>query len=117
MAVKRDEQGRLVVDGKVVPKYTEQLYLRREGNKDFPSKAEADTVIEDGVGAVDMSWAGGEVDHMCTMEDKDLPKHEECKVPETLRKVKTDASTGYSLVGVNYDEGEKVEEEPIEEQK
>ena len=128
MAIKRDEQGNLVVDGKVVPKYTEQLYLRRGvgavGDKaEFPAKAEADEVQKMKVPYdAHITMAGGEVRRNDKVL-KDLPKHPECMVPEKLERVDvavnagaTDAVT-HDLMGVNYDPGEVVEDEPIEEQK
>ena len=128
MAIKRDEQGNLVVDGKVVPKYTEQLYLRRGvgavGDKaEFPAKAEADKVqkMEQPYDA-HITMAGGEVRRNDKVL-KDLPEHPECMIPEKLERVDvavnagaTDAVT-HDLMGVNYDPGEVVEDEPIEEQK
>ena len=128
MAIKRDEQGNLVVDGKVVPKYTEQLYLRRGvgavGDKaEFPAKAEPDKVQEmDQPYDAHITMAGGEVRRNDKVL-KDLPEHPECMIPEKLKRVdvKVDAGaadeTMYDLIGVNYDPGEVVKDEPIEEQK
>ena len=99
MAVKRDEQGRLVlvsmVDGeevvtKVIPKHEEQLYLRRgvtgaDANIDFPAKAECVKVQEmERPYDVHRSWAGGDVQ---TFDEvvKDLPDHPECREHEYLR--------------------------------
>ena len=127
MAIKRDEQGNLVVDGKVVPKYTEQLYLRRGvggvGDKaEFIAKAEADKVQEmDQPYDAHITMAGGEVKRNDKVL-KDLPEHPECMVPEKLERVDVTVNAGedaamYDLMGVNYDPGEVVEDEPIEEQK
>ena len=128
MAIKRDEQGNLVVDGKVVPKYTEQLYLRRgvggEGDKaEFIAKAEADKVqkMEQPYDA-HITMAGGEVRRNDKVL-KDLPEHPECMIPEKLERVDVKVNAGdadetmYDLIGVNYDPGEVVKDEPIEEQK
>ena len=128
MAIKRDEQGNLVVDGKVVPKYTEQLYLRRGvgavGDKaEFPAKAEPDKVQEmDQPYDAHITMAGGEVRRNDKVL-KDLPEHPECMIPEKLERVDVKVNAGaadetmYDLIGVNYDPGEVVKDEPIEEQK
>ena len=129
MAIKRDEQGNLVVDGKVVPKYTEQLYLRRgvcecspADKAEFPAKAEPDKVQEmDQPYDAHITMAGGEVRRNDKVL-KDLPEHPECMIPEKLERaeVKVDGcadATMYDLMGVNYDPGDVVEDEPIEEQK
>ena len=128
MAIKRDEQGNLVVDGKVVPKYTEQLYLRRGvggvGDKaEFPAKAEADKVQDmDQPYDAHITMAGGEVRRNDKVL-KDLPEHPECMIPEKLERVNVKVNAGdadetmYDLIGVNYDPGEVVKDEPIEEQK
>lgn len=129
MAIKRDEQGNLVVDGKVVPKYTEQLYLRRgvcecspADKAEFIAKAEPDKVQEmDQPYDAHITMAGGEVRRNDKVL-KDLPEHPECMIPEKLERaeVKVDGcadATMYDLMGVNYDPGEVVEDEPIEEQK
>ena len=137
MAVKRDEQGRLVlvsmVDGeevvtKVIPKHEEQLYLRRgvtgmDANKDFPAKAEAVKVQEmERPYDVHRSWAGGDVQ---TFDEvvKDLPDHPECREHEYLREPivqvggqEDDDDLDYTLIGVNLDPGEDPSEEPIEPQ-
>ena len=138
MVMKRDEQGRLVfvemIDGtetvtKIIPKHEEHLYLRRgslEGdrNKDFPAKAEADKVQEmDRPYDVHRIWNGGDVQTFDELK-KELPDHPECRKPEQLQRPSVDVDAGqaaagveYSLMGVNYDPGEVVEDEPVEEQK
>ena len=99
MAIKRDEQGNLVVDGKVVPKYTEQLYLRRGvgavGDKaEFPAKAEPDKVQEmDQPYDAHITMAGGEVRRNDKVL-KDLPEHPECMIPEKLERVDIKVETG-----------------------
>ena len=99
MAIKRDEQGNLVVDGKVVPKYTEQLYLRRGvggvGDKaEFIAKAEADKVQEmDQPYDAHITMAGGEVRRNDKVL-KDLPAHPECMVPEKLERVDVKVNAG-----------------------
>ena len=131
--VNRDEQGRLVivemVDGvetvvKVIPKHEEQLYLRRQGNNDFPAKAEFDKVQEmERPYDVHVHMDGGAVKRFDEVE-KDLPDHPECRVPETLRQPRIvegvegeGEEAEYSLLGVNLDPGENPEDEPVEEQK
>ena len=138
MVMKRDNKGRLVfvemIDGvetvtKIIPKHEEQLYLRRgslEGdrNKDFPAKAEADKVQEmERPYDVHRIWNGGDVQTFDEVK-KELPDHPECRVPETLRKPLIKVNDGdevaeaeYPLMGVNFDPGEIVEDEPVEEQK
>lgn len=118
MAIIRDDQGRLVVDGKIIPKHEEQLYLRRTGNNDFPSKSQFDKANEEeivGLGQ-DIIMAGGEVDHLSTLKDKELPDHPESRVPDKLREpAEATAAEGYSFMGVKLDPGEDAEDEPIEE--
>ena len=104
MAIKRDEQGNLVVDGKVVPKYTEQLYLRRGvggvGDKaEFPAKAEPDKVqdMEQPYDA-HITMAGGEVRRNDKVL-KDLPPHPECMVPEKLERPEVKVNTGEQADG------------------
>ena len=137
MAMKRDEQGRLVItkviDGKevvtkVIPKHEEALYLRRgtlagDANKDFPAKAEADKAQEmDRPYDVHRIWNGGDVQTFDELH-KERPDHPEARIPEKLERVDVKVDTGqtaaeeYPLMGVNFDPGEVVEDEPVEEQK
>ena len=132
MKMMRDEQGRLVfvemIDGvetvvKIIPKHEEQLYLRRgslgDFNNDYPSKAEADKMVDLDFG-VDILMPGGEVDHYCNLDDEVLPEHPEAKEPEKLEVEKEGAAVDaaeYSLLGINLDPGEDPEEEPVEKQK
>lgn len=139
MAMKRDEQGRLVItkviDGeeivtKVIPKHEEALYLRRgtlagDANKDFPAKAEADKVQEmERPYDVHRIWNGGDVQTFDELK-RELPDHPEARIPEKLERTNVAVNTGeptttaeeYPLMGVNFDPGEVVEDEPVEEQK
>lgn len=131
--VKRDEQGRLVlvsvIDGeevvtRVIPQHEEHLYLRRQGNNDFPAKAQGDKVQDmERPYDVYIHMEGGKVSRYDDPQ-RELPDHPECRKVETLRepliKVNGDdasAVADYPLMGVNFDPGEDVEEEPVEEQK
>ena len=67
MAIIRDNQGKLIVDGKVIPRYLEQLYLRRgvaEDKAEFPVKTENDKTQDmERPYDVNIHMAGGEVRH------------------------------------------------------
>ena len=67
MAIIRDKQGKLIVNGKVIPRHLEQLYLRRgvtEDKAEFPVKTEIDKIQDmERPYDVNIHMAGGEVKH------------------------------------------------------